>query len=166
MILVERPEDMASHIGAVVGPGEWVVVDQARIDAFAAATGDFHWMHNDPERAKETPTGRTIAQGLLTLSLLPALTRDMWSAAQRGGSYNYGVEGVRFITPVPVGARVRARLEIAGVERREGATRVRSRHTIEMEGQDRPVLVADTIIHIFDKELGWQRTAALPGSTN
>ncbi|MDX3898972.1 MAG: MaoC family dehydratase [Sphingobium sp.] len=161
--MVERPEDMVDHIGAMLGPGPWVSVDQSRIDDFARATEDFHWMHVDAERARETPTGSTIAHGFLSLSLIPALTRDMWAVRTRGGSYNYGMDKVRFITPVPSGARLRARQEIAGVDRVDGATRIRCRNRIEIEGQEKLALIADTIIQIFDAEQGWARSRASSG---
>ncbi|MES1975650.1 MAG: MaoC family dehydratase [Pseudomonadota bacterium] len=151
---------MADHVGKVLGPGPWILVDQGRIETFARASQDDHWMHTDPVRAAGTPSGTTIAQGFLTLAMIPALTRDMWSVRTRGGSYNYAVEGVRFVSPVPVGSRIRARLEIAGVERRDGATRIRSHHIVEREGQERPALIADTIIHIIDAERGWNTPIA------
>ena len=155
MLIVDRPEQMIDHIGQDLGAGPWLTIDQDRIDRFAGATDDFHWMHTDPVEAATTPSGRTIAHGLLTLSLIPHLARDMWSVLTRGGSYNYGVEGVRFVSPVPVGARIRAHQTIAGVERRDGATRIRSHYVVEIEGQQRPALVADMVIQIFSAERGW-----------
>jgi acyl dehydratase len=147
MLIVEYPKDLKQHIGRQLGPTEWVTVDQGMIDAFAAATGDHQWIHVDVERAKrDMPGGKTIAHGYLTLSLVPRLAATLVKVEKRRHGINYGSNKVRFISPVPAGARVRLRQRIANVEDVAGnGVRVTSEMTVELEGQERPALVAETI---------------------
>src|SRR3954463_15695826 len=117
MLEVDRPADLKAHIGKTIGTSEWVLVDQAMINAFADATGDHQWIHVDVERAKtEMPGGKTIAHGYLTLSLLPMLMGQIvrYQGISRG--INYGSDKVRFTNPVPAGSRVRARQRLKEVE--------------------------------------------------
>src|SRR4051812_17515001 len=101
--------------GAELGTSDWLTVDQQRIDTFAEATGDFQWIHVDPDRAKDGPYGKTIAHGYLTLSLLPLLVGQIYSVENARMRVNYGLNKVRFVAPVPVGSRVRARSELLDV---------------------------------------------------
>src|SRR5712691_11000696 len=117
MLIVEHPKDLRQHIGRHLGPSEWITVDQAMINKFAEATGDHQWIHVDVERAKkEMPDGKTIAHGFLTLSLVPRLAATLMRVKKRSRGLNYGSNKVRFINPVPAGARIRLRQRIANVE--------------------------------------------------
>ncbi|MFC8044056.1 MaoC family dehydratase [Nocardia sp. NPDC057353] len=137
-------ESLRSAVGTVIGPGEWLTVDQERIDTFAAATGDDQWIHVDPARAADGPYGGTIAHGYLTLSLLPLLGRDLFSLQFGSARINYGSNSVRFPAPVPAGSRIRASATITEVE--AGAERVMLtlRWTVENEGSAKPACVAET----------------------
>ena len=151
MLEVEKPADMAAHIGATIGPSDWVVVDQQMIDQFAQATGDHQWIHVDVERARrEMPGGRTIAHGYLTLSLLPRLSYSTYAITRKSRGVNYGSNKVRFTAPVPAGSRVRLRQIVKSVEPIEGGQRLTFESTIEVEGSDRPALVAETLSLAYD----------------
>ena len=146
MLEVETPKDLLQHVGRDLGPSDWMTVDQAMIDKFADATGDHQWIHVDVERAKrEMPGGKTIAHGYLTLSLVPRLAATLMRVKNRSRGVNYGSNKVRFISPVPAGARIRLRQRIANVEEIEGGVRVTSQMTVEIEGQAKPALVAETM---------------------
>jgi acyl dehydratase len=146
MLELETPKDLLQHVGRELGPSEWMTVDQAMIDKFADATGDHQWIHVDVERAKrEMPGGRTIAHGYLTLSLVPRLAATLMRVKKRSRGVNYGSNKVRFINPVPAGARIRLRQRIANVEEIPGGVRTTSEMTVEVEGQPKPALVAETI---------------------
>jgi len=147
MLKVEKPQDLLQHVGKELGPSEWVTVTQDMIDKFADATGDHQWIHVDVERAKrEMPGGKTIAHGYLTLSLVPRLAQTLMRVKQRSRGINYGSNKVRFISPVPAGARIRLRQRITGAEEVGGnGVRVSSEMTVEIEGHDKPALVAETI---------------------
>jgi acyl dehydratase len=146
-LTVDKPADLAQHVGKELGPSDWMTVDQAMIDKFAEATGDHQWIHVDVERAKkEMPGGKTIAHGYLTLSLVPRLAQTLVKVAQRTRGLNYGSNKVRFTSAVPAGARIRLRLRIKSVEPMpNNGFRVTSESTMEVEGQERPALVAETI---------------------
>jgi len=152
MIVVGKPSEMRTHVGKELGTSDWLTVDQAMIDAFAAATGDRQWIHVDVERAvKELPGGRTIAHGYLLLSILPRLASQIWRLEQRSRSLNYGLNKVRFTDPVPAGARVRLRQLVAAVdEGAPGGWRIVIDNTLEVEGQERPALIAQTISLNFE----------------
>ena len=138
---------LADFVGRELGVSDWLTVDQARIDAFAECTGDRQWIHVDPERAREGPFGTTIAHGFLTLSLLPTL-REQIGVAPEGVAQvlNYGADRVRFLTPVKAGARIRVRVTLVSVEPKgPGRTLVKTENTVEIDGEDRPALVADTL---------------------
>ena len=144
MLELETPSDVAQHLGRELGPSEWMTVDQPMIDKFADATGDHQWIHVDVERARrEMPGGKTIAHGYLTLSLVPRLAATLMRVKKRSRGLNYGSNKVRFINPVPAGARIRLRQRIANVESIPGGIRVTSQMTVEIEGQDKPALVAE-----------------------
>lgn len=151
-VVLEQAADLASHVGQPLGISDWISLDQARIDAFAQLTGDDHWIHVDVERAsREMPEGKTIVHGFLVLALIPFLQRGIYTIRQRGKGLNYGCDRVRFTAPVPVGSRVRLRQSVKACTRLDAATRVTFESTIEIKGQERPALVADTLLQIFDR---------------
>ncbi|MGF6774611.1 acyl dehydratase [Paraburkholderia sp. GAS199] len=138
-------------VGAQALVSEWLTVDQASVDRFAEATGDHQWIHVDPERARrESPFGGPIAHGFMTLSLIPALLGETVTLKQRMG-VNYGLNRVRFTSPVLVGSQLRARFEVLSVEDIEqGGVQVVWNVTLERQGSDRPVCVAEFITrHYF-----------------
>ena len=124
---------------------EWLTVDQQRIDTFADATGDHQWIHVDPERAAAGPFGTTIAHGFLTLSLVPHLLRDVVDYPAWPVRINYGSDRVRFLAPVPVDSRVRAGAELVAVRPSGTGTQVTVAVTVEIEGSEKPALVAQTL---------------------
>jgi acyl dehydratase len=136
-------------IGKDLGYSDWVTIDQARINQFADATDDHQWIHVDPQRAAQGPFKTTIAHGYLTLSLLPALTSGLVRVDGIRMGVNYGVNKVRFPAPVPVDSRVRARVEIVSVEDVGGGVQVTSRVTIERDGGDKPVCVAESVARFY-----------------
>ena len=151
MLEVERPADMKAHIGQKVGTSDWVLVDQAMINAFADATGDHQWIHVDVDRAKrEMPNGTTIAHGYLTLSLLPKLGDSVYRIRKTSRAINYGTNKVRFTSPVPAGSRVRLHQVLKAVEDVKGGARMTFESTIELEGSEKPALVAETLFVAFD----------------
>ncbi len=151
MLVVEHPADMKAHIGQKVGTSEWVLVDQPMIDAFAAATGDLQWIHVDPERARrESPYGTTIAHGYLTLSLLPRLGDTVYRIRQTSRAINYGTNKVRFTSMVPAGSRVRLTQVLKAVEDVKGGVRMTFESTVEIEGSEKPALVAEALFMAFD----------------
>jgi len=151
MLKVEKPQDLLQHVGEQLGPSEWLTVTQEMIDKFADATGDHQWIHVDVERAKkEMPGGKTIAHGYLTLSLLPRLAPTLMKVEKRRRGVNYGSNRVRFTAPVPAGARVRLRQKLVKVEPVEdNGFRVTSEMTMEVEGNTRPAMVAETLGIIY-----------------
>ena len=142
---VAHPGELSNLVGTELVGEEWLTIDQGRIDAFAGATSDFQWIHVDPERAAAGPFGATVAHGYLTLSLIPVLTEGILDVRGVGATVNYGLDKVRFVQPVVVGSRLRARTEVTRVEESGQGYRVDLRITIEIEGSERPALVADTI---------------------
>jgi acyl dehydratase len=152
MLEVERAADLKAYEGKEVGVSDWYTVTQEQINKFADATGDHQWIHVDVERAKkEMPGGKTIAHGWLTLSLVPRLASTLYSVKQRSRGINYGANRVRFTGMVPAGSRIRLRLSVKAVEAtRDGGTRITNEGTMELEGRDRPVLVAETIGVTYD----------------
>src|SRR5213082_1267403 len=151
MLKVETPKDLLALVGKTLGPSSWITVDQPMIDTFADATCDHQWIHVDVERAKrEMPGGKTIAHGWLTLSLVPRLASTLYRVKKRSRGINYGANRVRFTGIVPAGSRIRLRLTIKSVEPVEGGVRTTSSGTMELEGSDRPVLVAETIGVTYD----------------
>ena len=147
MLTVETPKDLKQHIGKTLGPSDWITVDQAMIDKFAEATGDHQWIHVDVERAKkEMPGGKTIAHGYLTLSLLPRLAPTLLKVNKRKRGINYGSNEIRFTNPVPAGSRIRLKQTIKAVEDvPDNGVRITSEMVIEVEGQERPALVAEVL---------------------
>ena len=134
--------DLDGRIGQELGVSDWVAIDQARIDTFASCTGDHQWIHVDVERAKrESPFRGPIAHGYLTLAMqIGVIPKDA------AAGLNYGIDKVRFLAPVPAGARVRLRVALAGVEPREGGQVVmKTLNTLEVEGSEKPALIAETL---------------------
>ncbi|MET8811682.1 MaoC family dehydratase [Streptomyces sp. NPDC004549] len=142
------PAALAAAVGTHVGTGEWISVDQDRIDLFADATGDHQWIHTDPERAADGPFGATIAHGYLTLSLLPALVREVYRTEGVAMAVNYGLNKVRFIHPVRVGSRIRASVDLVSADQVAGGYQVVSRVTVEIEGAGKPACVAETVARV------------------
>jgi acyl dehydratase len=136
--------------GADLGYSDWVLVDQDRVNGFAEATGDFQWIHVDVERAKNGPFGGTIAHGYLTLALVVPLMADLFRVEGVRMGINYGVNKVRFPAPLPVGSKVRAHGEVLSVEEVTGGVQVTNRVTVEREGGEKPVCVAETVVRLFE----------------
>lgn len=133
-------------VGQELPPTPWVTIDQSRIDAFGEATDDHQWIHVDPVRAADGPYGGTIAHGFLTLSLLATFFNQVIDPADADVRVNYGFEKVRFTAAVPVGSRVRGRLRLDAVSPRGEMLDVRTHVVVEIDGSDRPAVVADLII--------------------
>jgi acyl dehydratase len=142
-------DEFAAAQGSQLGPTEWLEVTQDRVNLFADATDDHQWIHVDPQRAATGPFGGTIAHGLLTLSLLPHFTSQMYTVGNIAMAVNYGYNKVRFITPVKVGAKVRARAEITKVDQLDGAVQATLTTTVEIEGSDKPAAVAESIVRFI-----------------
>ena len=139
--------DFRDLIGKELGPTGWLEVTQARIDTFADATGDHQWIHVDPARAAEGPFGTTIAHGYLTLSLCaPLLAELLADLTSSSLSINYGTNKVRFPAPVPSGSRIRARATVASVDEVPGGDQAVVVTTVEREGGDKPVCVAEMVV--------------------
>ncbi len=152
MIELERPADLVPWVGKEIGVSDWSVIDQDKISRFAELTGDDHWIHVDTERAsRDMPGGKTIAHGFYTLSLIPYLVRSVYRIRVRGKGLNYGLNRVRYTSPVPVNSRVRLRQTIKAAEIVEGGVRVTSDCVIEIEGQERPALVAEFLMLVYDR---------------
>ncbi len=134
--------------GDSFGPSSWIDVSQERIDAFANATGDQQWIHVDPVRAQAGPFGTTIGHGYLTLSLIPAMSYEVVPQPGRMG-INYGLNRVRFPSPVPVGSRLRGTFEVVSVEEVEGGDQVTMIARVERDGGDKPVCVAEVVFRHY-----------------
>jgi acyl dehydratase len=137
--------DLEKAVGTHLGHSEWHTVNQDQIDAFAAATGDHQWIHIDPAKAAEGPFGTTVAHGFLTLSLVPMLTWQVYTVEGVTMAVNYGADKLRFPSPVPVGSRVRAAVELTSVTPNKLGYQVATRVTIELDGSDKPACVADML---------------------
>ena len=144
-----RMDELADQVGSELGVSDWQVVTQDQVNLFADATGDHQWIHVDPERARSGPFGQTIAHGFLTLALLPALLHDLALVDGYRLAVNYGLNRVRFPAPVPVGARIRARAILKAAEAVAGGTQVVLESTVEVEGQDKPGCVAETVTRYY-----------------
>jgi acyl dehydratase len=144
-------ESLRTLVGTEIGLSDWLTVDQDRIDRFADVTGDHQWIHVDRERSAAGPFGTTIAHGFLTLSLLPQLSSQRWLALPGVlGALNYGLDKVRFLTPVKCGARIRNRVKMLAMEDKgPGRTLITNESTIEIEGEPKPALVATTLVMVL-----------------
>jgi acyl dehydratase len=135
--------------GDELGTSGWHEVTQAAIDAFADVTGDHQWIHVDVERAKETPFGGTIAHGYFTLSLIPLLSRQVFGMEGFTFALNYGLNRVRFPSPMPVGGKVRCTVKVAEVQEIPGGAQTMMEMTLEREGGEKPVCVAETLVRAY-----------------
>ncbi|KUI03809.1 MULTISPECIES: MaoC family dehydratase [Mycobacterium] len=135
--------------GSQLGPTEWLEVTQDRVNLFADATEDHQWIHVDPEKAANGPFGATIAHGLLTLSLLPYFSHQLYTVGNIAMAINYGYNKVRFITPVKVGAKIRATGELTKIDQLDGAVQSTMTTTIEIEGSEKPAAVAESIVRFI-----------------
>lgn len=142
-------DEFVAAKGSELGPTEWLEITQERVNLFADATDDHQWIHVDPAKAAGGPFGGTIAHGLLTLSLLPHFTHQLYRVDNIAMAINYGYNKVRFITPVRVGSKVRASAVIADVARLDGAVQATMTVTVEIEGSDKPAAVAESIVRFI-----------------
>lgn len=139
-------QDLKDLVGVELGPTEWHVVDQSTIDGFADLTGDHQWIHVDPTRAADSPFGSTIAHGLYSLSRTPAFFEELMAFDGFTHSLNYGYDRIRFLHPLPVDSRIRMRAEVTTVEETSpGQVNVVTKLTVEADGIDKPILVANSI---------------------
>lgn len=143
----ESVSELAAAAGETLGTSDWVTITQEDVNLFAEATGDHQWIHVDPERAASGPFGTTIAHGFLTLSLLPRLQHEIYAVNGIKLAINYGLNKVRFPSPVPVGSRVRAQLSVVGVDDvGNGAVQATLSTTVEIEGSAKPACVAESVV--------------------
>ncbi len=142
---------LAQYVGKELGRSAWLKIDQSRINLFAEATGDFQFIHIDPEKAAQTPFGSTIAHGFLTLSLMPKLMEDILVLPEGVKMViNYGLDSVRFIQPVKVDSQVRLKVDLTGVtEKKPGQWLLKATATLEIEGEDKPAYVAEPLSLCF-----------------
>jgi acyl dehydratase len=144
--IIAHPRDLLGKEGLDLGVTDWRIIDQARIDLFADATGDHQWIHVDPVRAKDGPFGSTIAHGYLTLSLVNIFLPQLIDVRRFSAGINIGADGLRFLSPVPAGSRIRGKGEIVKVEEvKAGAIQSTVRVTVEIEGGSKPACIVDTI---------------------
>lgn len=148
-LIVEKPHDLLGLVGTRMGPTGWVKIEQDRVNQFADCTGDHQWIHVDVERAKTGPFGGTIAHGYLTMSMINLFLPELVDVRGFAHAVNVGLDRLRFLAPVVVGSRLRAVSEIISVEEIKAAIKSIVRVTIEIEGSDKPALVADTISRYF-----------------
>jgi acyl dehydratase len=142
-------EELKAAVGETLGTSEWHEVTQEDVNAFADVTGDHQWIHVDPERAKETPFGGTIAHGFYTLSLFPKLAGEIMKYSGFAFGLNYGLDRVRFPAPTPVGGKVRGTLKVAEVTDVPGGAQAKMEMTFEREGGDKPVCVAEVLARYY-----------------
>ncbi|MCX5138143.1 MaoC family dehydratase [Streptomyces sp. NBC_00340] len=142
-------DELRSAVGEQLGYTDWVEIEQKRIDLFAEATGDHQWIHVDPEKAASGPFGTTIAHGYLTLSLLPLFGPKLIAVEGVKMGVNYGTNKVRFPAPVPVGSRLRSTATITAVDDVPGGVQVTVAFTVEREGGDKPVCVAESVSRYY-----------------
>ena len=145
MRIFETIAELKELVGEDIGVSDWITVTQERIQLFADATNDHQWIHLDAERAKAGPFGATIAHGFLTLSLLPEMAASAFAVRETRMGVNYGLNKVRFPAPVPSGSRLRGRFKLIAYEPLEGGAQVTVQVTMEREGSDKPVCIAESI---------------------
>jgi len=151
MLILQSPSDFLGLVAQPLGSSDWFTIEQRHIEGFAQLTGDDFWIHVDTARAaREMPAGKTIAHGLFVLSLVPALQRQIWRVERRGKGLNYGSDRVRYTAPVPVGSRVRLHQRLKAAERSGAGTRITTLCEFELEGHDRPAVVAEFILLLQD----------------
>ncbi len=147
--IFKTPGDLKSALGEHLGYSDWLEMTQDRIDKFADATGDQQWIHVDPERAKQGPFGACIAHGYLTLALVNMFLPQIVEVRGISMGVNYGSDRLRFPAPVPVGSRIRGGAELTQVEEVKGGVQATIRVTVEVEGQERPACVVETISRYY-----------------
>jgi acyl dehydratase len=152
MLTISGVEGLRARAGEELGVSAWHEVTQDHINAFASATDDYERLHVDPERAKDTPWGVTIAHGLYTLSLGPKFLYEIFTMEDIPLALNYGFNRVRFITPLPVGSRVRMRARLTAVEDADNGVIAKVEQTFEREGQEKPVCVAEAVALYFERD--------------
>lgn len=149
MLTIDGADDLKARVGEELGVSDWYHVTQERINAFADATEDFQWIHLDPERAKETPFGGTIAHGLFTLSLGPKFSYEIFTMEGFAFGVNYGYGKVRFPAPVPVNSNLRMRASLLSVDDVPGGLQITIQQTFEIEGGAKPVCVAESLARVY-----------------
>ena len=149
MLTINGIDELKAQVGNEIGVSDWLTITQEMIDAFAGATEDFQWIHVDPERAKETPFGGTIAHGLFTLSLGPRFSYELFEVSGFTFGLNYGYGKVRFPAPVPVGSKLRMRATLQSVDDVPGGVQFSVLQTFEVEGGEKPVCVAESLARLF-----------------
>jgi acyl dehydratase len=140
--------ELPKHVGEELGVSDWLVISQERVNQFAEATGDDQWIHVDVERAQRE-IGGTIAHGYLTLSLIPLLARQIVRYEGVGRGLNYGANKVRYTNAVPVGGRIRLKVKLLNAEPRAGGIMITNECTVEVEGQQRPACIAETVAILY-----------------
>ena len=142
--------ELASHVGTEVGLSDWISITQQQVNLFAQATGDHQWIHVDVERAKAGPFGAPIAHGFLTLSLLPKFFESSFEIVQSRMGVNYGLNKVRFMAPVPVNSRLRARMKLLSCDAIDNSgVQMTWEVTVEREGSAKPVCVAESLVRRY-----------------
>ncbi|MBZ5738382.1 MaoC family dehydratase [Nocardioides mangrovi] len=149
-IVMTGADELRARAGQVLGTTDWHEVTQERINAFADATEDWERLHVDPERGAASPWGVTIAHGLYTLSLGPKFQYELFEMNGHSLALNYGYDKVRWLNPVRVGSRIRMTAELLAVEPVEGGSKFRMKQTFEIEGEDKPACVAESLFAYFD----------------
>ncbi|KFU82014.1 Acyl dehydratase [Amycolatopsis lurida] len=139
-------DEVSAALGDELGPTEWLVVQQDRIDAFADATEDHQWLHTDPAKAASGPFGTTIAHGFLTLSLIPRFAKELYRLDFGTARINYGLGKVRFPAPVPVGSRLRSSATFTELRPGTAGVTVTTRYVVELDGAAKPACVAETLV--------------------
>lgn len=142
VLVLSSPEEVSATEGSVLGVSDWFLIDQGRVARFASATEDYQWIHVDPERAASGPFGGTIAHGYLVLSLIPKLSSQVFHLSGTEFALNYGLDRVRFVTPVPTGSRIRAEVRMVTVEHRpDRFLRMTLETVVRIEGVEKPACV-------------------------
>jgi acyl dehydratase len=149
MLTLTGLDEIKGYVGKELGVSDWRTVTQEDIDRFAEVTGDDQWIHVDPERAKQTPFGGTIAHGYFTLSLAPRFSYDMYELRGVAFAVNYGLNRLRFPAPLPVGSKVRMRAKLLSVDEVPGGAQLTTECTFEREGGEKPVCVAETLTRVY-----------------
>lgn len=143
--VISSAEEMKGLLGQQLGVTDWLTVDQGRVDGFAKVTGDHQWIHVDPERAKKSPFGGTVAHGFLTLALTVPFGAELYELRFGSSRLNYGLNKVRFPAPVPVGSRIRAQVTLNEIRETGAGLQLTTTYTIEIEGTERPACVAERL---------------------
>lgn len=152
MLNLETPSDLEAYVGQVLGRTDWVQITQAMIDDFARLSLDENWIHVDVERARrELPGGKTIAHGMLTLSLMTGMGSEIVKVRKRGRGINYGSNKVRFTAPVPVDSRICLERNLIAFERMAGGVKLTYGNTMYVEGHDRPVMIAESLNLMYEQ---------------